>query len=90
MSHLTVPHPNALLACLADHLTVTDGAADRLVAHSPLSLLKTYVQKNRNNFVNLDGTPLPKGHPQQAAPATNTKPQDGSGSGFPMQWSKAS
>ena len=48
---------DALLGCLRDHLMVTDGAADRIVARSPLSLLQAYVQKNRDNFVNLDGTP---------------------------------
>jgi hypothetical protein len=68
---LTLPQGgtrDALLACLADHLTVTDGAADRLVARSPLGLLKTYVQKNRDNFAILDGTPLPKGHNHATCP----------------------
>lgn len=48
------------MACLRDHLRVTDGATNRIVAQSPLSLLKTYVRENRDNFVNL--ARLPKGH----------------------------
>lgn len=58
----------ALLACLRDHLIPTDGATDRMVARSPLSLLKIYVQKNHDNFVNLDGARLPKGHHRATCP----------------------
>ena len=57
----------ALLACLRDHLRVTD-VVDRIVAKSPLSLLKTYVQEHRDNFVNLDGNRLPKGHDPATCP----------------------
>ena len=58
----------ALLTCLQDHLRVTDGATKRIVAHSPLSLLKTYVREHRDNFVNLDGNRLPKGHDPATCP----------------------
>jgi hypothetical protein len=59
---------DALFGCLRDHLVVTAGAMDRLVAHSPLSLLQAYVRKNRDNFVNLDGARLPKGHNRATCP----------------------
>jgi hypothetical protein len=58
----------ALFGCLRDHLVVTAGVMDRLVAHSPLSLLQAYVQENRDNFVNLDSARLPKAHHRATCP----------------------
>ena len=58
----------ALLACLQDHLRVTNGATKQIVRHTPLSLLKTYVRENRNSFVDLDGNRLPKGHHPATCP----------------------
>jgi hypothetical protein len=74
---------DALLVCLRDHLRVTDGATDRIVARSPLSLLKAYVQKNRGNFANLDGTRLPKGHNRATCPGYVYKAAGRKWFGFP-------
>ena len=70
---------DALLVCLRDHLNVTAGATDR----SPLSLLKAYVQKNRANFANLDGTRLPKGHNRATCPGYVYKAAGRKWFGFP-------
>jgi hypothetical protein len=59
---------DALLVCLRDHLTVTAGATDRIVASSPVALLKAYVHENRNKFFALNGKPLPKGHDRESCP----------------------
>ena len=58
----------ALLTCLGDHLRVTDGAIARVVVASPDALLKAYVQQHRDEFVVLDGGPLPRGHVHAACP----------------------
>ena len=59
---------DALLVCLRDHLRVTDGATERIVASSPVALLKAYVHENRNKFFALNGKPLPKGHDRESCP----------------------
>ena len=73
---------DALLVCLRDHLNVTDGAADRIVASNPVALLKAYVHENRNKLFALNGKPLPKGHDRESCPATCTKWRDGPGLRF--------
>jgi putative DNA primase/helicase len=52
----------ALLACLRDHLRVTDGVTARVAAARPEALLKAYVLENRARFVTLGDRPLPRGH----------------------------
>lgn len=59
---------HALLACLGDHLRVTDGVEARIVTKSPAAQLRAYVRKKRATFVELDGEPLPKGHDPASCP----------------------
>jgi hypothetical protein len=51
----------ALLTCLRDHLSVTDGLIAKTVIQSPLDKLKAWVAGNKSSFVDLS-KPLPEDH----------------------------
>jgi hypothetical protein len=57
----------ALLTCLRDHLSVTDGVVAKATSQSPLRILRKWVADNKVSFVDLS-KPLPKGHDHQTCP----------------------
>ena len=81
----------ALLACLRDHLRVTDGATKRIVSAQPAFASENLRSRTSRHICKSRRRPVyPKGMTPQPAPATSTKPRGVSGLASQMQLSNAS